>query len=441
MRPLKSLTLDAIISRFSHAFSASPDYRDAGKVNYPLRDCLMSGFAMMFFQHKSLLEFQRRMKQRRGRSNLETIFCVKDIPSDSQMREVLDSAPTQDLRRLLPRLFEDVRRAGWATDFKTFIPTGQNQGDYYTLMLDGTEYFHSTNIECPSCLTKTDKSGQIHYSHCVVAATLVRASSHRVLPLDVEEVQNTDGQQKQDCELNAGKRLIERLRREHPQMEMIVGGDDLYSHEPFVELLQSKRIHYVLVAKPDSHTELFERVEELARLPQCEQGEWEEGPACKRRYFQYRVVRSVPLSSSRKVRVMFVEVWERDKQGRLLYHNSWITDLEVDIENLTVIVAIGRSRWKIENEHFNVAKNHGYEMEHNFGHGKKNLSMVFYLLNLLAFVVHKIIEKGDHLYQKCRAMETLKELWNGLRTIMKTFLVESWKEMLMMYIGEEEGDP
>ena len=67
--------------------------------------------------------------------------------------------------------------------------------------------------------------------------------------------------------------------------------------------------------------------------------------------------------------------------------------------------------------------------------------MVFYLLNLLAFVVHKIVEKGDHLYQKCRGMEALKELWNGLRTIMKTFLVESWKEMLLMYIGEEEGDP
>jgi hypothetical protein len=74
-------------------------------------------------------------------------------------------------------------------------------------VLDGSEYFHSTAIQCPGCLRWTDAEGTEHYHHLVVGATLVRAGSHRVLPLDVEEVRNSDGTEKQDCQINAGKRL------------------------------------------------------------------------------------------------------------------------------------------------------------------------------------------------------------------------------------------
>lgn len=127
----------------------------------------------MFFPHPSLLQFQERMKEKRGRSNLETIFGVKALPSDTQMREILDAVDPEPVRRLLPELFENVRRAGWADQYKTVLLSGSNKGSYYTMPLDGMEYFHSTQIECPGCLTKTDKkTGETHYSHCVVAATL-----------------------------------------------------------------------------------------------------------------------------------------------------------------------------------------------------------------------------------------------------------------------------
>jgi len=81
--------------------------------------------------------------------------------------------------------------------------------------------------------------------------------------------------------------------------------------------------------------------------------------------------------------------------GELRYHNRWITDLEVDTTNGAVVVQIGRTRWKIENEQFNVHKNHGYELTHNYGHGQQTLSMVFYLLNLLAYVAHVTLALGD----------------------------------------------
>ncbi len=282
----------------------------------------------------------------------------------------------------------------------------------------------------------------MHFYHTVVAATLVREGSHRVWPLDAEQIRNEDGQEKQDCEINAAKRLVERLRREHRQLPLLITGDDLYSRGPFIELCQAQRCRYVLVAKPDSHKEMMEWVEELEEMGGSERGEWREGPACKRRFFEYRVVREVPLNGERRQWVTYVEVWEKNKDGKPTYHNAWVTDVEVTAANVATVVGIGRAKWKIENEHFNVQKNHGYELEHNYGHGKKHLSHNFYLLNLLAFIAHKIAEQGDRLYQKClESGVSRRELWNGLRMLMQRFLVASWEALLWLYIGDEEASP
>jgi hypothetical protein len=442
MRPLKSLTLEAMVDFLATTFRALEDSRAVDQLTYPLHDTLMSGFALMFFQHPSLLQFQRAMGQKRRRCNLESIFGVHDVPSDTQMREILDGVDPEVLRALLPQLWEKVRRAGWGHRFTTTLPSGQQQGTYYTVALDGSEYFHSTTIQCPHCLRQPDAKGRVHYSHLVVGATLVRAGAHQVLPLDAEEVCNPTAQSHpQDCELTAGKRLIARLRREHRQMALIVIGDDLYSHIPFVEQLQRLRLHYVLVAKPASHPTLMTAVAAAEAQGVSQQGQWGEGSGARQRRYTYRIVRQLPLALESPVRVTYVEVWERNPGGELLYHNSWITDLDVTAENVAVVVTIGRTRWKIENEQFNVQKNHGYELTHNYGHGQQTLSRVFYLLNLLAYVTHVIIELGDQLYQRCRAQESRRELWAALRTTLNILLLESWSHLLRVYLEEAEASP
>jgi hypothetical protein len=199
MRPLKSLTLEAIVEHLRAQFRAIVDTRAEEQLSYTLPDTLMSGFALMFFQHPSLLQFQRAMEKKRQRCNLQTIFGVHAIPSDTQLREILDGVAPESLRKVLPQLWEKVRRAGWSRRFTTTLPSGSRQGVY------------------------------------------------QVLPLDVEEVRNaTAGSTPQDCELTAAKRLLARVRREHPQMAQIVIGDDLYSHVPLVEQLRPHRQHYIL---------------------------------------------------------------------------------------------------------------------------------------------------------------------------------------------------
>ncbi len=437
MRPLKTLTFAAFRDLLATTFAEIADQRDPRRITWEMPAVLMSAFAMLFFQHPSLLEYQRRMQKRTGRSNLERVFQVEEIPSDTQMREILDGVPPEPLRRVLPQTFEQMRRVGWTTRFVTEV-AGQK---YYPTVLDGSEYFHSTQIHCPSCLHQRQANGETHYSHVVVAATVARAGSHEILPLDAEEVRNTDGQQKQDCELTAAKRLVNRLRAEHGQLSMCIVGDDLYAHDPFIQELRARRMSFVLVAKPTSHVALFEQLEERAQRGECVRGTWEKGTARHCRSFEYRSVADVPLTRSGAVRVNFLEVWEQRPEGSVGYHNSWVTDLAITPETVAAIVGIGRSRWKIENEQFNVHKNHGYEVEHHYGHGQQTLSMVFYLLNLLAFLAHKLLEFGDRLYQQCRAGESRRGLWTLFRSAFYLIAFDSWEALLYYHLRETMGGP
>jgi hypothetical protein len=442
MRPLKSVTVEALVDLLGTTFGEVEDPRAVAQLSYPLHDTLLSGFAMMFFQHPSLLQFQRAMEHKRRRCKLQTIFGVHEIPSDTQMREILDGVEPEAIRGVLPHLWGKVRRAGWGPRFTTTLPSGAHQGTYYTVALDGSEYFRSTKVQCSHCLRQTDPQGRVHYSHKIVGATVVRAGAHQVLPLDVEEVRNATAESApQDCELTAGKRLITRVRREHPHMALILVGDDLYSHVPFVEQLHELRQHYVLVAKPSSHPTLLAAVAAAEGTDPTQTGQWTTGSGARQRTYTSRLVRQVPLALESPVRVTYVEVWEHGAQGELLYHNSWITDLDVDAANVAGVVQIGRTRWKIENEQFNVHKNHGYDLTHNYGHGQQTLSMVFYLLNLLAYVAHVVLALGDRLYQRCRTQESRRELWNALRTLVNAILMTSWRHLLQVYLEEADASP
>ena len=57
-------------------------------------------------------------------------------------------------------------------------------------------------------------------------------------------------------------------------------------------------------------------------------------------------------------------------KGALVYKNTFVTNHAITQENIHAIARMGRNRWKIENEAFNILKTKGYNLEHNFGHGK-----------------------------------------------------------------------
>ena len=89
--------------------------------------------------------------------------------------------------------------------------------------MDGTQYFNSKKISCPGCLTCQHKNGDISYSHKVLQVALMHPKKRQVIPLMPEPIHNSDGKDKQDCEMNAAKRLIPKLRMEYPKLGLILG--------------------------------------------------------------------------------------------------------------------------------------------------------------------------------------------------------------------------
>jgi len=96
--------------------------------------------------------------------------------------------------------------------------------------------------------------------------------------------------------------------------------------------------------------------------------------------------------------VNVLEYWEIDANGKV-QHFSWITDFVLTPDNVYDIMRGGRARWKIENETFNTLKNQGYCLEHNYGHGEQNLSVVLALLMMLVFLVDQTQQLCCPLFQ------------------------------------------
>lgn len=406
----------------AECFRQIQDPRQQGKVGHCLHDVLMSGFAMMFFQDPSILAFQKRLQESAQQNNLSKVFGVVTIPKDTQMRDVIDMLPTVVLSDIFPDFLNRLQR-GRQLDQYRFL------NEKYLIPLDGTEYFSSEKISCPYCLKTEPSKGSLRYHHQILQAVIVHPDMRQVLPLSPEPIQNSDGYTKQDCEMNAGKRIVEKIRKAHPKLPIIITGDDLYSKQPFIDNLKANGMSYILVAKPTDHKILFEWVDEITGMGEAEHFELIDN---KGKRHQYQWINDIPLNGSRNAdHVNFFQYWIVDKKGKTTYHNSWVTDLLVSRENVQDLVKGGRARWKIENETFNTLKNQGYHIEHNYGHGKQYLSMNFFVLNLLAFFAHQILELCDLSYQRCRAKySSRKEYWNQLRCTFRIILFRDLNHLL-----------
>jgi len=220
MHQKKHLSFTALRKAMSDRFDQIDDWRQSAKVGYCLHDCLMSGFAMMFFQDPSLLCFQQRIQDRMQRNNLGTVFNVGTIAKDTQMRDVLDTIESEAIEPIFSDFFLRLQRGKQLAQYQ-FI------NDMYLISMDGSQYFSSEKIHCPNCLVKF-KNGKVRYYHQILQSAMVHPDIRQVLVLAPEQISNQDGTEKQDCEINAGKRCIQKIRKAHPKLNIVITADGLY---------------------------------------------------------------------------------------------------------------------------------------------------------------------------------------------------------------------
>lgn len=421
MKIKKNLNFVSLRTGLSAVFKKIPEFRQRGKVSISIHDAMMSGFACMYYQDPSLLQFQIKMEEEQHRNNLKTLFNVKDIPKETQMRDILDPIEGECLRPVFKDFFLRLQRGKQLEGFQV-LP-----GLYYCPM-DGTEIFSSKKVNCGHCLTKEHTVGETTHAHQVLQGGIMHPDQSFVVPFMPEEIRNTDGKQKQDCEMNAGKRFIEKTRSDHPRLGLIFGGDPLFSRQPIIEDVLSKRAHYIFVAKPTDHSFLMEW---LAAYPKLDETRFTDDEG---REHYYEWMNDVPLNGRKDtIRVNYFRctIFSANKPEKIVYRNGWVTDLPITAQDIKIFVRTARCRWKVENECFNVLKNHGYCLDHNYGHGKQNLSFIFYLLTVLAFFSHQIFEMTDKNYQAARKkFGSKRHMWETLRAYIKIIIFETWEALL-----------
>ncbi len=122
--------------KLSETFQKIPDWRQINKISISIHDAMMSGFACMYFQDPSLLQFQKRMQEEQNRNNLNTLFDVKVIPKETQIRDITDGVDSEHFRPVFKDFYSRLQRGKHLERFQIF------PGLYYS-PIDGSQFFNS----------------------------------------------------------------------------------------------------------------------------------------------------------------------------------------------------------------------------------------------------------------------------------------------------------
>ncbi len=386
-----------------------------------MEDAALSAFSVFFTQTPSFLAYQRTMEGNKGHSNAQSLFGVHQLPSDNQIRSLLDPVKPEQVFPMFEEILQVLEQQGQLQPFRSFADT-------LLLAIDGTEYFSSSQIHCPQCSTRQLKSGEPHYFHSVVTPVIVCPGQSQVIPLVPEFVVPQDGHDKQDCENAAAKRWLLQHGERYSALNMTVLADDLYCHQPLCQQFLTQGFNFILVCRPESHTTLYEHLDGID-LPTVTTKHW---TGKVEETYTYRYLNGVPLKDGDDaLLVNWCELTVSRPDGKVVYKNSFATNYLISDDTVAEVVLAGRTRWKVENENNNTLKTKGYNLEHNFGHGKQHLASFLATLNILSLLFHTLLELLDQKYKLLRShLPTRKTFFDDLRALTRYLYFNNWDHLL-----------
>ena len=410
----------ALVKGFTNTIQLPSDKRN--KKKYELQDAYLSALACMFYKSENMLQFQERMAQKHHRNNLQSNFKIKETPKDNQLRELMAQADDETFAPVFKEFLTRVQRGNHLKQYRLH--------DRYPMSWDGTEYYTSESVSCSKCIKTKDRHGNIKYKHRVLQGAITHPGQRQILSVMPEEVCHHDGADKEDSENAAFKRKLDKFRKDHPRMKLIHLMDALFTNEPTINKIHEKDDKFILRVKAGSHKFLFEQLKTATKESKRVK--------TKTSQLEHKWVNNVQLFKGSELRVNVLELYQipdqpdgKQKSTRI---GVWITDLDVSDDTVEMLVKTGRARWKIENEGFNILKNHGYNLCHNWGHVKGE-SFAFYTVTLIGFFMHQLIERTDELFSKCRSkISSARRFWDEMKYVFNRIFSNSWEDLLHNFL-------
>ena len=312
---------------------------------------------------------------------------------------------------------------------------------YYHIIVDGTGLATSRKKYNNNCLVKnkTDKNGNKYqeYSTYVLEAKLVVGDM--VFSICSEFVENKNSTKfiikkiktykktkdikynrkkenkrnlsyakyKQDCETKAFKRLAEKIKKEYTRLPILISGDALYANKTVLEICQKNKWKYLIRFKEGAIPTLYEEFNKIVK----------ENNESKKAGYEF--VTEIDYNDYKINIIRYTEL-KQEKETEFTY----MTDLPITNKNIETSICIGRKRWKIENEGFNIQKNGTFDIGHLYSKNPIAIK-VHYLMIQIAHIIRQMLEKG-HIGLKEEIKEQkikIKEISSQIKITLTSTLI------------------
>jgi len=373
-----------LFPEFSSWLSKVPDSRIQASCLYSIGQVAFCTLMMSLTRQRSLRSFCMENRDSEWTlHNFQKWMPMHNVPTDDDIRYVLADVPTSAMNDLLHKIHAGLERKKILADQKLLAME--------LVSLDGSGQLSSYKLRYDNALTRqttlANGTERTLFLHGQLVATLTNPQATYAMPLFFEPIQRQGTEaveyDKNDCEINAAKRLFFKLKTLYPKRSFCFLGDNLLAATTIVEILKKKHWHFIFTAKPERNRELFSWADMLKE--RCQTTEIVSADGSRKIHrFQNRLPLAQFLKEDRAVWVNLVELTEIGPDGTQRYFNTWVTDIEINKNNVVQIAQGGRARFaSIENRVFNEQKNLGFQMEHNFGYFG-NLPNIFFGFALVA---------------------------------------------------------
>jgi hypothetical protein len=402
------------------SFSELTDPRKEQGKQYDMEEILMGCMSLYFLKVGSRNQLNNNRRCGYFSENYKQLFGMQ-LPHQDTVSDVVVKLDEEELERVVSDAISGLFEQKLLRPYRLL-------DKYYTIAVDATGVVSYDKRHCEHCLTKTSKKGKTTYYHYVLEAKLVTIDGHAI-SMAREWIENPSGDfDKQDCERKAFERLAKKLKKIFPRLPICILADGLYPYENAFKICEENGWKFIFVLQNDS----LKSVQEELTLPRRKNPITEVYNASKswRIKKEYRFETNIEYHA--KYSLNWIQVIET--KNKIIKSSStkpttevsnfeYVTNFEVDRNNIREIADKGRLRWKIENEGFNTQKNGGYGLGHKICRKSYTGLKNYYILLQIAHVINQLIEKGKIVTNifKMRPKESLHNIWNNIISYMTFF--------------------
>ena len=356
-------------------FEKLTDVRNQSYVTYKMKVIFLVRLMALMCEIKSMNGISREFNTDETIKNIAQICGLElnEIPHHDTINNVFETIEISELEQIIKYIITRLIRSKILDKFKI-------RNMYYLVVVDGTGLATSRMKYNDNCLTKrkTNKDGEeyIEYSTYVLEAKLV--IGNMVFSIGTEFVENAEeNESKQDCETNAFKRLAVKIKKEYPRLKILLSGDALYASKPVIDICSEYGWKYIIRLKEGAIPTLYEEFKTVVKRENETQKE------------NYECATDLDYRES-KINVVRYTETKKNITTEFVY----MTDLPIKDKNIENTVAVGRMRWKIENEGFNIQKNGTFDIGHLYSKNQVAIK-VHYLLIQIAHIIRQLLENGN----------------------------------------------